>query len=197
MHLDPMILLLNYIRSLTDFGDKSWKMLQPALEKVSFRKDAYLLKEGEVCNSLFYVGKGYCRSYYLVDGDERNSAFYFENEIATNVHSFGSGEKSLFAIKACEPMEVITFDKQKLIEVSAKCVEIEQLGRNCIRRFTTRQQEFDNLLRLYSPKERLLFMERNYPSILQRVSLTQLASFLGIARETLSRLRKKAVSLIL
>jgi hypothetical protein len=78
------------------------------------------------------------------------------------------------------------------MEASQKTPEIEALGRNCIRLFSTKQQEFANLFQLYSAKERLFYIEKNHPEILQRVSLTQLSSFLGVARETLSRLRKKS-----
>ena len=186
--------LLNYIRSLTEFSDASWELLQQALAKKQFRKNEFLLKEGQICNSLFYIDSGYCKSYYEIDGAIKNTGFFFENEIATNIRSFGSGLKSDFNMIACEPLTAIIFDKEKLFQVTGQSIEIESLGRNCIRVFASKQEEFSNLLKLYSAKERLEYLERNYPEIPQRVSLTQLASFLGVARETLSRIRKRRMS---
>lgn len=183
--------LLKYIRSLTDFSDSSWKLLQPALTEKAFKKNDFLLEQGQVCNSLFYIDKGYCKSYYDIDGVAKNTGFFFENEIATNINSFGSGKKSEFNIIACEPLTVIVFDKIKLFTAAKQENEIEALGRNCIRVFATRQEEFSNLFKLYSAQERLEYFETNYPKMLQRVSLSQLASFLGVARETLSRIRKR------
>lgn len=185
--------LLKYVRSLTDFSDESWNLLQPALTKRIFKKNDFLLQQGEICNSLFYIDSGYCKSYYDIDGVAKNTGFFFENEIATNINSFGSGQKSEFNIIACEPLTTIIFDKDKLFQVSKQTNEIEILGRNCIRLFATKQDEFSTLFKLYSAQERLEYLETNYPEILQRVSLSQLASFLGVARETLSRIRKRRI----
>jgi len=183
--------LLKYIRSLSEFSDESFKLLQPALTKKVLKKNEFLLEEGQVCNSLFYIDNGYCKSYYIIDGVVKNTGFFFENEIATNINSFGSGLKSEFNISACEPLTVTVFDKQKLFQAAKHTKEIDTLGRNCIRLFATRQEEFSNLFKLYSAKERVEYMEARHPEIFQRVSLSQLASFLGVARETLSRIRKK------
>jgi CRP-like cAMP-binding protein len=183
--------LLNHIRSLTNFSDTSWELLQPALTKKEFKKNELLLKQGEVCNSLFYIDKGYCKSYYEIDGTLKNTGFFFENDIATNISSFGSGQESKFNIVACEAMKLIIFDKEKLFQASQQSNEIETLGRHCIRLFATKQEEFSTLFKLYSAQQRLEYLEIKHPEILQRVSLSQLASFLGVARETLSRIRKR------
>ena len=182
--------LLKYIRLLTNFSDKSWELLQPALTKREFRKNELLLTEGQVCNSLFYIDKGYCKSYYEIDGVVKNTGFFFENDIATNIKSFGSGQRSEFNIVACERLTAIIFDKEKLFQIAEQVHEVETLGRNCIRLFATKQEEFSNLFKRYSAQERLEYLEAKYPEILQRVPLSQLASFLGVARETLSRIKK-------
>jgi CRP-like cAMP-binding protein len=186
--------LLTYIRSLTTFSDRSWEQLQPALTKKEFRKNELLLKEGQVCHSLFYIDKGYCKSFYEIDGVVKNTGFFLENEIATNIQSFGSGQKSEFNIIACEPLTVIVVDKHQLFEAAKQAVEIEVLGRNCIRLFATKQEEFSTLFKLYTPQERLEYLEGKHPELLQRIPLAQLASFLGVARETLSRIRKRRMS---
>jgi CRP-like cAMP-binding protein len=187
--------LLKYIRSLTNFSDKSWELLQPALTKQEFKKNEFLLKKGQICNSLFYIEKGYCKSYYEVEGASKNTGFFFENEIATNINSFGSGTKSEYNIIACEQLSTIIFDKEKLFLAAKETVEIETLGRNCIRVFAAKQDEFSNLFKLYSPQGRLEYLETKYPEIFQRVPLTQLSSFLGVARETLSRIRKRRTTI--
>lgn len=186
--------LLKYIRSLTSFSDRSWELLQPALIKKAFNKNEFLLKEGEVCKSLFYIDSGYCKSCYDIDGVIKNTGFFFENDIATNIRSFGSGQKSEFNIVACEPLTAVIFDKSKLFQAAEQAREIETLGRNCIRVFAAKQEEFLTLFKRCSAQERLEYLETKYPEVLQRVPLSQLASFLGVARETLSRIRKRRVS---
>lgn len=129
-----------------------------------------------------------------MNGVVKNTGFFFENDIATNINSFGSGQQSAFSIVACEPLTAIIFDKNKLFQAAKESNEIEALGRNCLRVFASRQEEFATLFKLYSAQERLAYLETNYPAMLQRVPLAQLASFLGVARETLSRIRKRRTS---
>jgi CRP-like cAMP-binding protein len=191
--VETMNNLLKYIRSLTNISDSSWELLQPALTKREFKKNEFLLKQGQICSSLFYIDNGYCKSYYEIDGVVKNTGFFFENEITTNINSFGSGKKSEFNIIACETLTAIVFDKDKLFQAAKQANEIEILGRNCIRLFATKQEEFSTLFKLYSAQERLKYLETKYPEIIQRVSLSQLASFLGVARETLSRIRKRRI----
>ncbi len=186
--------LLKYLQSLATFSNESWDLLQFALSCREYKKNEFLIQEGQVCNSLFYIDKGYCRNFFEIDGTEKNTAFYFENEIATNIKSFGSGEKSESSLITCEPSSIIVFDKDKLFQIAKESIEIEALGRNCIRSFTIKQEEFSNLFKLYSTEERFEYLGKNYPDILKRVPLTQLSSFLGVSRETLSRIRRKRVS---
>ena len=186
--------LLTYIHSLTPFSDESWTLLQAALSEKQYKKNELILKEGEICQSLFYIDKGYCKSYYEIDGVTKNTDFFFENEIATNISSFGSGKPSEFNMMACEELHVVIFNKEILFKIAAQYIEIESLGRHCIRQIAYKQEEFSNLFKLYSAQERLEYLEKKHPEILQRVPLSQLASFLGVARETLSRIRKRRIS---
>lgn len=183
--------LLKFLHSLSPLSEESRNNLQPALQEKHFKKGEFLLREGEVCESLFYIDNGYCRSFYLVDGEEKNTAFNFENEIATNVASFGSGQPSAYSIIACEPLDAILFNKKKLMEASKQSPEIETLGRNCIRLFASKQEEFTKLFQLYDAAARLEYIEQQFPFLLQRVPLSQLSSFLGVSRETLSRIRSR------
>lgn len=183
--------LLTYLYSLAPLSDESRDVLLQILTERKFRKGDFLLKEGEVCNSLFFIDKGYCRSFYDKDGTEKNTAFYFEGEIATNLTSFSTGGRSDYFIQACGPLTVVIFDKYKLIEASRRAPEIEALGKACLRLTAARLEEHSNLFKLYTPTERYEYLEQHHPDILQRVSLTHLSSYLGIARETLSRIRKR------
>jgi len=166
----------------------------PLYQKRNLEKVDFLLKTGQVCTSLFFIDKGFCKSYYEVNGDIKNTGFFFENEIATNVTSFGFGQKSEYNIVACEPMTVIIFNKEKLFEIAQKTLEVETLGRCCVRVYAANQEELSKIFQLFSAQKRLEYIEENKPELLQRVSLSQLATFLGVTRETLSRIRRKRTS---
>ncbi|MEN7549446.1 Crp/Fnr family transcriptional regulator [Rapidithrix thailandica] len=186
--------LFTYIHSLSNLSEKSWEILYPVLSTQEFKKGAYLLKENHVCHSLFFIDKGFCRSFYLKDGLEKNTAFHFENEIVTNLNSFAEGQKSTYFIQACEPLTAILFDKQKLFEACQKAPEIETLGKKCLRVTAAKLEEHANLFKLFSAIERYEYLEQHQPQLLRRVSLTHISSYLGIARETLSRIRKRRLN---
>jgi CRP-like cAMP-binding protein len=183
--------LLSYINSITDLPEKKWDSLYPALTTIEFKRGQFLLKTGKICDSLSLVNKGYCRAFYDKNEQEINTAFFFENDMATNINSFTKEEKSDFSIQACEDLIVIQFDKKKLYEASKKDLDIEILGKKCLQQIAAKQEKHSALYKLMSAQERYEYLEEYSPEILQRVPLIQLASYLGVARETLSRIRSR------
>ncbi|SKA09538.1 hypothetical protein SAMN04488128_102728 [Chitinophaga eiseniae] len=69
--------------------------------------------------------------------------------------------------------------------------QIETLGRLCLQRIAARREKHAALFKLMSAQERYAYLEQEYPEMLQRIALSQLSSFLGVARETLSRIRSR------
>lgn len=185
--------LLKYIHSLTDFNQASWNNLLPALTECEFTKDQYLLEPGAVCNELFFISAGFCRAFHQKADHEVNTGFFFESDIVTNINSFAKGEPSQFSIQACEDVSAVRFDKKILREVSITDPQIEKLGRLCLQQIAIRQEKHAAIYKLMTPLERYDYLEKDYPEFLQRITLTQLASYIGVARETLSRIRKRRV----
>lgn len=170
---------------------QSWQLLQPALREVSLKKGDYLLKEGQVCETLYYVVSGWCKSFFNHEGILKNTGFFFEDQIATDLQSFSTGSASAINMTASVPLKLIGIDKTKLFEATRKAQELETVGRACIRRFATRQEALTLMLQRYDAGGRLSYIETQFPEIIQRVPQTELASFLGVTRETLSRIRKR------
>jgi CRP-like cAMP-binding protein len=181
--------LKKYIFSLTEFSEEGWMNLLDCTTELRFRRNEYLLKEGQVCHAVFFISSGLCKSFHNLDGKEINTAFYFENDFATNIKSLTTGTISEYAIKTCEPSVVIQLDKTKLLNAYKKSHEIERFGRKVLELITAKQEEHSNSFKLLSPKQRFMQLVSQHPDFLQRVSLTQVASYLGISRETLSRFR--------
>ncbi|WP_192821105.1 Crp/Fnr family transcriptional regulator [Rufibacter sp. LB8] len=160
-------------------------------------KHDILLQEGQRCTSIFYLESGYLRSYITKDGAEINTNFTFGNSFLTNLKSLRLQVPSDITIKAGEDSSIYEFAQEKLLALYAESPEVESCGRMLAEHLLIEQEEHANLFKLSSPKERYHLLETEHPEILQRVSLTHLASYLGVARETLSRIRKPAAPLIL
>lgn len=181
--------LKKYITTITDFSEQSWKDLSHCLTEIEFEKNEPLLKEGQICNSIYFISAGLCKSFYNLDGKEINTAFYFENEFATNIKSLTTSTKSAYTIKACEKIKAIQLDKTRLLEAYSKSHQIETFGRKVLELLTAKQEEHSNSFKLLTPKQRFDTLLSKHPDFLQRVSLTHTASYLGMSRETLSRFR--------
>ncbi len=185
--------LLEYIQHITPFSEQSWQRLQPVITPRSFRKNDFLLEVGTISSCIYFIEGGYCRSFYTRNGNEINTGFYFENNFVTNTKSLIKNLPSEYAIQACEPLSTIRFDKIKMLEAYQSSHEIESLGRKLLEGMVADQEEHANLFRLLSPAERYDHVARTQPALLQRVSLTQLSSYLGVSRETLSRIRGRGI----
>jgi CRP-like cAMP-binding protein len=181
--------LKKYIATITDFSEQSWMVLLDCMTEMQFQRNEQLLKEGQICDSIFFISSGLCKTCYNQEGKEINTEFYFENEFATNMKSMVTGAASDCIIKACEKIVAVRLDKTKLLEAYAKSHQVETFGRKVLALITAKQEEHSNSFKLLTPKERFENLTSRHPDFLQRVSLTQAASYLGISRETLSRFR--------
>ena len=83
----------------------------------------------------------------------------------------------------------MVIDKTKLLEAYKQSHQVETFGRKVLELIMAKQEEHSDSFKLLSPKQRFDTLVSQYPDFLQRVSLTQTASYLGISRETLSRFR--------
>jgi len=181
--------LKDYIASITELSENSWTILQNCTEQSTLKRKGILLSEGDVCHRIYFIESGLCRSYYNRDGKEINTAFHFEREFVTNIKSLKSSTPSAYAIQALEPCNIIMFEKERLLEAYKQSREIETFGRLLLEAISLQQQEHADNFKLLTPKQRFDNLISNRRDFLQRVSLTQAASYLGISRETLTRLR--------
>lgn len=175
---------------LSEISASSLDKLFKIAVKRQFAKGQNLLKQGHVCSSIFFVENGCLRTYIEKDGTEINTDFTLDGNFTTNLKSLRNASPSGTTIRAEEPTTVYDFEKNILFELYKVSAEIESFGRKLLEQLLIAQEEHTNLFKIYSPKERYQYLRDNKPDFLQRISLSQLASYLGVARETLSRIRK-------
>jgi CRP-like cAMP-binding protein len=155
------------------------------------KKGEVLLNEGEVCRAFYLVDKGYLRTWYNKNGAEINLSFTFEGDFISNLKSVKSKRPSNLIIEAGEDTSVWVFDLDSMTKQPNPSPEINIFIRRLAIRILLAAEEHSNLFKIYTPTERYRLIEKNHPLLLQRIPLSQLASYLGVARETLSRIRKK------
>jgi len=157
-----------------------------------YKKGAVLLREGDYSADGYFVLKGCIRSYYLIDGEERTTAIYTESHSFSPL-SITSGKPSAHYVACVEDSMLIVANvsmEQKMFE---RFPRIESLCRILSEEMlTSNQASFDDF-KLSTPEQRYLNVLETRPDLLQRVPQYQLASYLGITPQSLSRLRKRIV----
>ncbi len=184
-------LLHKKITSLAEVSVSSLDRLFEIAVPRQFAKGEIVLKEGQLCKKIVFVEKGHLRTFISKDGIDINVNFTFENNFTTNLKSLRSSGPSDTTIQAGESTGIYELDKDKLLDLYKLSPELESFGRKLLEQLLIDQEEHTNLFKIYSPTERYRYLQENNPEILQRISLSQLASYLGMARETLSRIRKR------
>ncbi|MFD0798439.1 Crp/Fnr family transcriptional regulator [Maribacter chungangensis] len=156
----------------------------------SFKKGTILLREGENSKDGYFVLKGCLRTYYLIDGEEKTTAFYTEMEGITP-HSVINNTPSKYNIVCVEDSLVTVANPEMEVEMFTKFPKFETLCRILSEELLAKKQiDFDQF-KTSSPEQRYLNLLQNRPDLIQRIPQYQLASYLGIKPQSLSRLRAR------
>jgi CRP-like cAMP-binding protein len=186
-------LLREYIKKVSDrIPGEDLPLIIDCAQSKTFAKGEILLKEGEICRSFYLVESGYLRTYNYKDGVAINLNFTFEGRFTTNPKSINGRLPSEVIIEAGEKTSVWIFNLDVIVEKFNRHPQIVLFIRRLSVHVLLESEEHSNLFKMFTPTERYHYIEKNNPQLLQRVSLSQISSYLGVARETLSRIRKKS-----
>lgn len=157
-----------------------------------YRKHDILLKEGELARECYFVVKGCVRAYYLVDGEERNTAFFTENQTIRPV-SYQTHRPSAYFISCLEDSILAIGSEERNRELVEKIPGLAsmviQMNDALLVEKTIELDNFKN----QSPEERYLMLLESRPELLNRIPLYHLASYLGITPISLSRIRSRVM----
>lgn len=171
--------------------DCAW--FEPRLRTRRIVAKEHVLEAGSVCREIGFINTGAFRTYYLSDGKEINTRFLFEADFVVDYDSFLHSTKGRYWIQALEDAEIVTFDLLTLEAAYAHSHNWERFGRLMAERaYAETTARVENFL-FHDGSERYLRMVEQQPHILERVPLYHIASYLGVERETLSRIRNKVV----
>ncbi|MBK7033163.1 MAG: Crp/Fnr family transcriptional regulator [Ignavibacteria bacterium] len=156
----------------------------------SVAKGTVLLETGQRSDKSYFVLRGCIRKYYIIDGDERTTAFFTEMDALTP-HCVVDNAPSEYCIDCVEDSILIVSSSDMEPEVNGKFPKFETLCKVLSEERLSKQQlEFDEF-KTSSPEQRYLNLLQKRPDLVQRVPQHQLASFLGITPQSLSRLRAR------
>lgn len=154
------------------------------------KKGDILLKEGQRSRENYFVLKGCIRIFYIIDGEEKTTAFYTEMDALTP-HCVMNNAPSEYFIGCVEDSILSVSNPEMEEEVNTKFPKFESLCRILSEERLAKQQIDFYEFKTSSPEQRYLSLLQKRPDLVQRVPQHQLASFLGIKPQSLSRLRAR------
>ncbi len=189
--LDVLISSFNNSFPLNEIEEEEVRRL---FKKKVLKRRGVLLQEGDVCRHISFVVSG-CFKMYAVDSNfkEHNLQFAIENEWIADIQSFYDEKPSRLNIEALEPSVVLQITHEDLLYLY---INYHKFDRNFRiineRKFINFQ---DRILQSisFTAEERYLNFQRDFPELIKRLPNTQIASYLGITSEFLSKVRKNIV----
>lgn len=184
--------LIEYFESFIPLKAEEKQMIcsKVALQKI--KRKQQILQEGQICKYYSFVLKG-CFKMYAVDdkGNQHNLQFAAENDWIMDIGSFHSGKASKLFIEALEPAEILQIEQQDLYFLYNNIPKLNIIFKVIIEnKFIELQNRVLQNISSTGQQRYLNFLEQ-YPKLAQRIPNTQIASYLGITPEFLSKIRKE------
>jgi len=178
-----------FCSNFTPLTEEALSSLIRASSAKTYRKGQYLLKKGQVCTHLFFVEEGLIKSFYNKDGKPFVMRFFAENVMFSVFDSYIPQEPSKFALIALEETTVRAISYASMEQLCSKHHCIETFLRKLLSIATIKMaKRIKEMLDTDSAARYNLFLKEN-SNIVQRISLADIANYLGITQQSLSRIR--------
>lgn len=190
--LSNIEVLINYFNQLIPLNSEEKIVVSKLFKPRLYRKKQYVLQEGDVCDKFNFVVRGCLRMYKIDEkGNTHIIQFAAENWWMIDIASFHGKKASELSIDALEDTMVLQINYDDLISLYINYPKFDKIFRVLIENSFVSLQ--NRLLQNISStaEERYLSFTEVYPHLSNRLSQTQIASFLGITPEFLSRLRNR------
>lgn len=184
--------LIRYFLSRVSLDEYEIHLIKKAYEPKFVKKKEFIFNQGEICKTEAFVIDGTAKVFYSDDrGNEHILYFAFKDWWIGDIASFNFGEQATMSAQALEDLLVLTINPERKEELFLKVPKLERIFRIITQRTLTVLQKRFFLTMSGSAKDRYLQLIERYPKIEQLVPQYQIASYLGILPESLSRMKKQ------
>ena len=161
------------------------------LKRLEFPKGHLLLMQDKICDYLYFVDTGMLRTFYLKEGKDVTDWFSAENSFACSPISFINRQPDWRAIELLEPSVLYAIHHDAMESLCSKHHDIETFFRRLVNFSLVQMLQKIDALHFSTALQRYKTLMETHPTIIQRVPLGMIASYLGITQETLSRIRSQ------
>lgn len=188
----PGQLLRAQIEKYAPMTDDDWLLLEPYLEERVVKKHDLFAQAGKPGKEVGMILEGCMRHYYMRDGEEKTTYFYFENALVGAYLSCITGKPSDLSIDALTDTRLVVFPYKRLAELFDMSKGWERFGRKLAEWALVGTEERMAGLLMLSPEERYTqLLGSNKQKILERIPQHLIVNYLGVTPVSLSRIRNR------
>ncbi|WP_312076741.1 Crp/Fnr family transcriptional regulator [Chryseobacterium sp.] len=185
-------ILFSHIQNKVDLSDEEKTELQSFFISKKLRKKQYLLQEGEICKYISFVSKGLLKSYFVDEkANEHINMFAFEGWWISDFNSFIHQEKAVLNIEAIEETELLMITYEDYENMMLKIPVMDRYFRILYQNSLVTKDYRLIVSNSFTAEEKYIQFAKKNPEVIQRIPHSLIASYLGLAPETVSRIRRK------
>ena len=182
---------VNYFCKITPLSEDERNVIAESMVVKTYKKDDVLLKEGQISVDTYFVLDGCVREYVLADGEEKTTNFFTEEQWVISLNNFTPRAPAEHNLICIEDTTLVVSNEAEAQEMFKEFPRFEQISRIIMEAYFSEQKKIMTSFLTDSPEQRYLNLLNRRPDIFQRVPQYQIASYIGVKPESLSRIRKR------
>jgi CRP-like cAMP-binding protein len=183
--------LLQYFQRIMPLSKEEIEAIVETMNIQKYKKGTVLLKEGQISTEVYFVLEGCVRQFYLVDGDEKTNNFFTEEQWVISMNSFNQNAPSNHFLDCCMDCSLVVGNSEKAESLYKRFPKLETVSRKVMEKVFAEQQEMMSSYTTDSAEQRYLKLLKSRPELFQNIPQYQIASYIGVKPESLSRIRKR------
>jgi len=183
--------LIKYFSRIMAISDEESSAIAETMCIQQYKKGTVLLKEGQVSTEVYFVLDGCVRQYFIVDGEEKTNNFFTDEQWVISVNNFNQRIPSTHFLACCIDSSLVVGNRQKEEGLYRRFPKLETVSRKVMEKVFAEQQEIMASYTIDTPEQRYLKLLKLRPDLFQKIPQYQLASYIGVKPESLSRIRKR------
>ncbi len=190
--MDKLEKFKSYLKNIGEISNEEFEKSINYFQEIVLKKDSFFIRQNQICKQIGFVLQGTLRTFYNnQEGENITSCFCDENNFTTSYKSFILGKPSELSLQAIDDTILLVINKDNLNKLYTESTVWQNIGRKIAEREYIVLEKYASVLNNETAKKKYLRLMNEQPTILKKAKIEDIASYLGVTRRTLSRIRKE------